>query len=340
MRPHTNLSKPALAPAIALFFTAPLVAEYLLGDLPITILPALIVLAPLYGCGALLIREIVRRAGRGWPSIIVLGMAYAIFEEAFTTQSLFNPNYLHLNMHLLDPAYIPSLGISAWWTLWMLNVHAAWSIATPIALIEACVPNRAATPWLGRAGMLVTAVLFVLGAVGNALISIKHDHYFASPLQFTSAALACIALIAIALWLPRKAERPQTGVAPNPIFTGIFALVFASVCLILPKSWGWLAFAAMLACDFVVIVAVRLWSRSTSWNLRHVLALASGAALAYGWHSFLQPSVVPASHAAVLASHVIFTLAAICLVWFAARRTSAYPRPAYPNPQSQSCGGY
>src|SRR5580698_10225032 len=79
--------KRGIWPALALFFTAPLEAEYLLGDLPIKMLPALIVLAPMYGGGALLIREVARRTGRGWPAILVLGMAYAIFEEAFTTQS-------------------------------------------------------------------------------------------------------------------------------------------------------------------------------------------------------------------------------------------------------------
>jgi len=44
---------------------APLIAEYLLGNLPITMLGALVVLAPMYGGGAILIRETVRRAGLG-----------------------------------------------------------------------------------------------------------------------------------------------------------------------------------------------------------------------------------------------------------------------------------
>jgi len=48
---------------ITLFFVAPLVAEYLLGDLPLKMLAALIVLAPAYGGGAVLIRE----AGRVAP---------------------------------------------------------------------------------------------------------------------------------------------------------------------------------------------------------------------------------------------------------------------------------
>src|SRR5208282_6295453 len=91
-----------VAPAIGLFFVAPLVAEYLLGDLPIKMLGALVILAPMYGGGAILIREVVRRTVRGWPTIFVLAFAYAVFEEAFTTQTLFNPDYLHLNLHLLE----------------------------------------------------------------------------------------------------------------------------------------------------------------------------------------------------------------------------------------------
>ncbi|WP_432834180.1 hypothetical protein [Dactylosporangium sp. CA-092794] len=50
-----------IAPAAGLFFLAPLVAEFLLGNLPITMLFALVALAPMYGGGALLIRELARR---------------------------------------------------------------------------------------------------------------------------------------------------------------------------------------------------------------------------------------------------------------------------------------
>ena len=79
--------------ALGLFLLAPLIGEFLLGNLPITWLGSLLVLAPLYGGGALLIREMARRFGLGWPSIILLGLAYAVIEEAFVTESLFNPHH-------------------------------------------------------------------------------------------------------------------------------------------------------------------------------------------------------------------------------------------------------
>src|SRR4029078_10609912 len=104
------------------------------------------------------------RTGRACQSFLLLGMSYAILEEAYTTQSLFNPDYLKLHLGLLTPAYIPALGIGGWWKLWVVNGPALLSIATPIALIEACVPYRSRTPWLGRIGLTIVTLLFVLGA--------------------------------------------------------------------------------------------------------------------------------------------------------------------------------
>src|SRR4051812_27129632 len=114
-----------IAPAAGLFLLAPLVAEFLLGDFPITYLVALVALAPMYGGGAVLIREAVRRSGRGWPSIALLGVAFALLEEGLATQSLFNPDYYHA--HLLAQGFIPALGIALPWTLYVLTLHTVWS---------------------------------------------------------------------------------------------------------------------------------------------------------------------------------------------------------------------
>ena len=60
----------------------------------------------MYGGGALLIRELARRSGGGWPTIIVLGLAYSTWEEALVTQLLFNPTYHGLS---LAGAILPGL---------------------------------------------------------------------------------------------------------------------------------------------------------------------------------------------------------------------------------------
>ena len=64
-------------------FVAPLVAEFLLGNLPIKLLPALIVLAPMYGGGALLIREDGAENGARMAEHSAAGDGVRIFEEAY-----------------------------------------------------------------------------------------------------------------------------------------------------------------------------------------------------------------------------------------------------------------
>jgi len=320
--------KRGIWPALTLIFVAPLVAEFLLGNLPIKLLPALIVLAPMYGGGALLIRESVRRTGRGWPSILLLGMAYAIFEEAFTTESLFNPNYLRLNLGLLTPAFIPALGIGAWWTLWMFMVHALWSISTPIAIVEACVPDRAKTPWLGRTGLVVVGIVFLAGAAATTAIGYRQEHFLASVAQFTGAAVVVVLVGVLGFMIPVHPKYAASGTSPSPWIVGLAALAFGSAALFVQMSWGWGAVAALLALDLAVLPLVLHWSRNAGWGLKHQLALGAGAALAYGWHAFLQVPAVGKLDASVRVGNAIFLAGAIALIWFAATRKSTAPTSA------------
>jgi hypothetical protein len=319
--------------AIGLIFLAPLVAEFLLGNLPIKMLPALIVLAPMYGCGALLIRETTRRARRGWPTIVLLALAYGIVEEAFTTQTLFNPNYMHLNLHLLDSAYIPALGIGAWWTIFVLALHTIWSISTSIALIEATVPHRASAPWLGNVGLTITAALFVIGAAANTAIGYRNDHFLASPAQFATSAVIVILLIVAAFFLPQPANAETSASAlsapvaaqsvPSPWLFGIIALAAGSAILVIPKTWGWRAAAIILGLELGIAALVLVLSRRAGWRPAHKLALAAGAALSYAWHAFIEPPVIGGTGLSVRIGNVIFALGAVFLIAFAARRLRA-----------------
>jgi hypothetical protein len=310
--------------AVSLFFTAPLIAEFLLGVFPVTMLPALIVLAPMYGGAALLIREVVRRTGRGWISIVILGLAYGLIEEGFATQSLFNPNYLSLNMHLLQPAFIPQLGIGALWTVYVLTLHAAWSIATPIALIEGFFPQKADRPWLSRTGLVVVALLFFAGVAAIGLTSYKKDHFVSSSAQFISAASLCVVLVLIALRLPRSQSSRVGGWVPSPWLAGVVALAAASVVLVVPRPWNWGAVAVILAVDLGMCGLGLVWGRREGWGAQQKLSLAAGAALAYAWHSFFQGSVAGGSVVAMRISHGIFSASAVALIVLAARRTVAH----------------
>jgi hypothetical protein len=81
------------APVLALLLLAPWVGEFLLGNIFVRRLPGLLILVLLYGCGALLIREVTLRTGRRWPTILLLGAAYGVAEAGIVDQAIFNPSF-------------------------------------------------------------------------------------------------------------------------------------------------------------------------------------------------------------------------------------------------------
>jgi hypothetical protein len=310
-------------PAVGLFFLAPLIAEYLLGDFPLTNLGPLLFMAPMYGGAALLIREVVRRTRRGWPTIVVLALAYGILEEAFMTQTLFNPNYLGMNFHLLDHAYIPALGMGAWWTVFVLALHTVWSISVPICLVENMVPERATEPWIRTPGLVSVTVLFIWIAVASAIFTVRQDkaHFVASAHQFTWAAIFVVLVTAAAFLLPKTGHR--AGSAPNPWIAGTFALAAGSLFLLVPPVWGWRAFWAVVGLELVAVLVIILWSRSTGWSPLHRLALAGGAGLSYAWHGFVQNPVMGKAGVSMRIGNAVLALGLMALLTLAVRRLRA-----------------
>jgi len=314
-----------IAPAIGLYFLAPLISEFLLGDFPYTKLGIILILAPMYGGGALLIREIARRTGGGWPMMITLALAYGIFEEAFTTQTLFNPNYLGLNLHLLDHAFIPALGIGAWWTVFVLTLHTVWSVSVSIGLAEATVPDRATEPWLRTLGLTIVTLLLIAVAIMMTHYSIvqDHSHFIATKAQFICSAVFVVIVAVVAFLLP-KSRVQGSGSAPSPWIAGFAALLFTSLFFLTRPAWGWGAVACYLALDIIAIALFANWSRRAGWNSLHRLALAGGAALTYAGHAFFQLPVTGGSPKLNLESHIIFGSLLLILLWFAARRTTRF----------------
>lgn len=315
---HRRTSINHIAPAVILFFLAPFIAEYLLGDLPITMLSSLLVLAPMYGGGALLIREVVRRTGRGWPTIIVLGLAYGALEEGITTQSLFNPDYL--NAHLLDYGFVPALGIAIPWTIFVLTIHTIWSISVPIALVEALFSGRRTTPWLGRTGLAITCILFAIGIIATTVVTRSISPFIASIPQLAGVGIAIVILVAAAFRMRPAPHRPS-GPAPNPWAAGIFAFAATSIFMLIPRppDW-WIPVVLYLILGIVVFIVIRSWSGRRGWGDWHRLALAGGALMTYAWHGFPQPSVDLGNSALDLIGNAIFAAVAVILIVVAAKR--------------------
>ncbi|NUR93534.1 MAG: DUF998 domain-containing protein, partial [Nonomuraea sp.] len=208
-------------PAVGLFFLSPIVGELLLGATSIDMLALLPVMALLYGGGALLIREAVRRAGRGWCSILLLGAAYALLEEGLLDQMLFNRHYSE-GYDMVSVTYVPFLGTGAYGLLSVLAVHGVWSITVPIALMESLVPSR--SPWLGRVGLTVTAVLFCLGiaVVGWGTYTERH---FMAPWPLLAGTALVIVLLVVAAFRLKRPGPPRDRPAPHPLVVGTAALL-------------------------------------------------------------------------------------------------------------------
>ena len=307
------------ASAAGLFLLAPLIAEYLLGDFPITVLFPLILLGPTYGGAALLIRELARRFDLGWPSIVLLGLAYGVIEEGLMTQSLFNPNYA--GAHLLEHGFIPALGIAVPWTMFVLTLHTVWSISAPIAIVEEMSLERRTTPWLGKIGLAVTAILAFLGAAATTVFTyVGMGRFMASIPQLATVVIIAAVLIVVAFRL-RPARTPGTGRAPSAWLVLATALV-AGVVFEAGWTWlpTWIGVVALGIAELGMAVIILVWSRKPGWGPWHRLALASGAILTYAWHGFFTNGVMPASPAVMLASHVIFAAGALALLVVAALR--------------------
>jgi len=316
------------APAVLLLFLAPLVAEFVLGDLTFKEIGAFVVLAPLYGGGGILIREAVRRSHRGWPTFVFLAFGYAVLEEAILTQSLFNPNYLHLR--LLDYGYLPSLGTALPWALFVLTIHVIWSLAVPIGLVEAAFPDRRETPWLKWPGLLITTVLFAGGAILSLRFSLSQTSFRASPAQIgISAFLILIAFAAAFLaFPPPKGPAAVRGTPVKPLALAAASLAIGSAIQLI-NSLGkphlpWLATVALEGAALVAAILFFAWAnKKRPWTAVQSWAAAFGGLLCYVWVGYLVDRALHGPGNTL--AHSVFVLVALMIAGWAGTRTFRQP---------------
>jgi hypothetical protein len=278
-------------PVACLLFLSPLIGEYLLGSLPASMIGLLPLMMAMYGAGAILIREAVRATGGGWGSIVLLATAYGLFEEGFVTQSLFNPNYLHLR--LLDFGWLPALGTALPWAVFVIAIHVVWSITVPIALVESAFPDLRDRPWLGALGRGLYALAFLAGCTLIAVVSYRQVPFMASPLQFGIVGALILALCVVAFRLPRPESRPATS-APHPLLLTLASFVAGSVLMLASRKaqseWhlGWPAVVALELGVMAAFVAFLIAAtRDGRWSESRRFALPAGAFLVYAWIGFL-----------------------------------------------------
>ena len=304
---------------MGLFLLAPLVAEFLLGNIAIDALYLAPFFLTLYGGGAVLVREAARRAHRGWPTIILLALAYGLIEEGFVTQSLFAPTYF--GHDLISNAHIEPLGIGGWWTIYVLSLHTVWSICVPIAIVETFAGERARTPWLGNAGLAVVLALFLGGVTLNTYTTYQQEKFVASAWQFLglSVALALIVYAGFRTWPARlRIARPP----PGPWAVGVYSfLLWSAFTVAIWFVTGWTVVATYVVIYSVIIALVMRWSASAQWGQRHILAFAGGALLTYAWQGFPHEPILGSKGEIDLIGNAVFAASAIALLIAAAMRS-------------------
>jgi hypothetical protein len=318
-----------LPAALVLAALTPLIAEMLLGSTPLDRAYVLVLELPMYGGGALLIRELSIRLRAGWPAILLFGAAYGIFEEGLVTQSIFDPSYS--GAHLLD------YGAGVPWVISVLIGHAVWSLGVPIALTEQIFADRREERWLRTPGLVIATTLLVLGSFVLGFGTRTLTTFHASTSQTVGAIATIIVLVGTAVLVGRRRRAAKTN---NPVpawrLVGGLAFVAGSAHMLAFYSYArWhlaLPVVVPVLLDLGAAVAtgilVARWSRSQNWGQPHVLALVGGALATYFWAGLIFVTTPPVDPANIAGQAALILAGTTLLAVLATRRSAEVGAPS------------
>jgi hypothetical protein len=320
------------APALVLIVLAPTIAEILLGDLLFNanFAPTLLIYVLLYGSGALLVREVARRLHLGWPSIIVLALAYGVVEEGLLLQTVFNQHFPGLEA---QEAYGRAMGVSWFWLIGVLAIHGVWSITLPILVTERLFPSLAGRPWLGRLGLSLDAIVYILTGLVMFRFFTIFTHFSASSIALLLTTLGVVVLVWLALAVvPRMKAVPRGKSVPAPFLVGMIAflagVLFFGIQLFFPMVPTIPPLLPMLLYGILYAVVVMLiwhWSATSGWTPQYQLALAAGALLTYMLYGFRLSA--RGSLADLIFHGAVCVVIAWMLAWMFSRFSHASSRP-------------
>ena len=268
-------------PGLGLYILSPVVAELVLGSSPpLTFLFFGWIDLLMYGGGAVIIRELVRRWGKGWPSILALGVAYGIAEEGLAIRSFFNPNWGGA-VGLAGYGYVG--GINWFWATEMAVYHSVVSITLPILLVSVAYRSRRDQAWIPGGSLARVAI----GFVASILVC-----WAILPYAIGGAALfGCVAAMAVcyvvARRLPARVSWPvgwgSSGARPAPKPTTVLRLSLAvttlSFVLVFARGFG-LPFGVASVLLVTIVLAMAAWllraSAGIGWSDRHSVAVPLG----------------------------------------------------------------
>jgi hypothetical protein len=313
-----------MPPALALCIIAPVFGELFSGSSPLNefINPiTFLILALLYGCGAIIARELVIRWDKGWLSLFLLGVAYGIYEEGIMVQSFFDPTWTDLGTLAV---YGRVAGVNWVWAEHLMLFHALISIAASIAFVQMLYPERRRESWVtSRKRWRLNWV----GFIGVYLIWEMFTHYEPGPGWRLASWLAVFVLVGLARLVPAWSLPPVKRAVPRPWrfwltgFLGLFGHFFLIYNGADNGAYPYpIAMLLLVLWYLFLLWLVLRWSgNGTAWDDRHRIALVNGALsllLALG------PLTVGAQYPVMCFSHPVFLL----LLWLAGRKIRQHRR--------------
>ena len=274
-----------LPPWLTLLILAPAIGELLSGSSP----PAeffqpfsFIIMTALYGCGALICREVKVRWRKGVGSLLLLGCAYAILEEGLMVASFFNPDWIDLGAlkgfgRVFDVNWV--------WVVELIIYHAFFSVTVPVLLVELIYPERKVQPWLSERSLKIAAGALTLDVIGGLFLFGRMLNYYPPLPQYLFFAIVAYLFVRAAMKLSPDWLRVGNKPIRRPIYYS--ALSFATVLVsglvigVLPNASRAFYMPALVILVLVLLVITVLKHlREFNWKearRSHLLGLVSGA---------------------------------------------------------------
>ncbi|MGH9734039.1 MAG: hypothetical protein ACRD8A_05575 [Candidatus Acidiferrales bacterium] len=294
-----------MGPVLMLIVLSPFIAELLSGATRLSVIYVLIPEIMTWGCGALIIRELVRRWQGGWASLLLLAPTIAIAEEILIQQTSLAP----LAFGGSNASYGRMFGVNWAWLVAMLVFETFAVVLVPVQVTELAFRDHRNAPWLRTRGLIIAGIVFLLGAflawfawTQNYRIKILHLAPYHPPVLCVLAGLAAIVLLGVASYSARssKLSGDRAGSKPAaPLIVGIVSacltypwqFVIALSFNLLPNVPFWIALLAGVAYVAIVFLILRRFSSAAGWSDLHRFAMCAGstvALMAWGvtilWH--------------------------------------------------------
>ena len=279
-----------VAPVAALLVLSPVIGEVLSGATRLSFIFVLVSEIMVWGCGALLIREAVRRWKGGWTSVLLLGFGLAIAEEFIIQQTSIAPLPF-----VPPPGYGRLWGVNWPYFVFMLGYEAIWIVVVPIQVTEMIFPERRDQPWLSPRGLVLSSVVFVVGSfiawylwTQMARPNVFHVPAYDPPAGTVLLGFLAIAFLAGCAFAVRRSGPVRSARRSVPPWVAALAALLLGfpwyLLMVVVFAPGvtlalWIPMALACAWGALAFVVVRWLSAGAAWDDPHRWAISLGALL-------------------------------------------------------------